>query len=173
MNGMTQRRRQKFWRLFGTIYALLLIGVAALYVFDPELTATDKLLALLIVVGAPALAFGLAAGPLWRQSQNRLLLVVGAAVAVAVAVVVTIVTWGFALPVIAVLVALAIADVNVALRPSGVDAQLPRYAVLAAAVAVLAALVGLIVPLALLALAVIVAVVAWRLVHRARLRPRA
>ena len=168
---MTRRARPTFWRGFAAIYALLLMGVAALYVFDPDMTATEKLLGLLIVVAAPALAFALAAGPLWRQSQNRLLLVVGAAVAVAVAVVVTIATWGLALPVIAILVALAIADVNVALVLSGVDAKLPRYAVLAAAVAVLAALVGLILPLALLALGICVVAVAWRLVRRPRLRP--
>jgi uncharacterized membrane protein len=170
---VTLGARPTFWRVFAAAYALLLTGVAALYVFDPDMTASEKLLGLLIVVAAPAVAFALAAGPLWRRSQNRLLLLVGATVAVAVAVVVTIVTWGLALPVIAILVALAIADVNVALVLSGVHAKLPRYAVLAAAVAVLAALVGLIVPLAILGLGICIAVVVWRLVRRPRLRPGA
>ena len=160
-----------FWRVLAAIYALVLVGVAALYVFDPDMTATEKLLGLLIVVAAPALAFALAAGPLWRQSQNRLLLVIGAAAALVVAVVITVATWGLALPVTAALVALAIADVNVALLLSGVDAKLPRYAVLVAGLAVLAAIVGLIVPFAFLALGVCVGVVGWSLVRRRRLRP--
>jgi hypothetical protein len=156
------RRQRAVWIGISALYALLLLGAAIIFLLDPGLDTHDKLVGIGAVVGIPALAYGVALAPLWRESRSRVALAGGGAIALVTAVLIAIATFGVGFPLSVILVVVAIADAERALALSGVAGKSKLF-VLLAAVAALGALVGLVLPLALLAAVAAVAFAVWKL----------
>ena len=113
-------RRRQIRIALSLLYVLLLLGIALVYLLDPELTTDDKLVTAIGISAFPAAAFAAVAVPLLRGSSNRAALIAGAVLALAAASLQLMLTWGVSLPVSAVLIVLAFAATNRAAAVGGV-----------------------------------------------------
>jgi hypothetical protein len=103
-------RRKQVWLALSVVYLLILVAVALWYLLDPNLSTDDKVLTSVGVAAIPAAAFVAATVPLWRNWRNRTVLVAAALFALFAAWFQLMLTFGFALPLSAVLVAVAYLD---------------------------------------------------------------
>jgi hypothetical protein len=103
-------RRKQVWLVLSVVYLLILVATALWYLLDPELSTDDKVLTSVGVAAIPATAFVAATVPLWRNSRNRAALVAAELFALFAAWFQLMLTFGFALPLSAVLIAVAYLD---------------------------------------------------------------
>jgi hypothetical protein len=157
-------RRKRLWVALSVVYVLVLLGIGLWYVLTPGLAAEDKVIAGLGVSALPAMAFVAVVVPLLRGSENRVALVGGAALATLASFFQLMLTFGFALPLSAVLLGLAVSAFNRAARNS----QMPASRRLVALGAVLALCLG-IAPITVVV--IVAAAVVW-ILSKACWRPR-
>ena len=145
---------------------MLLVGAVGVAT-DGEMSVREKVAVEVAVVGVAALAYAIALTALVRAAPNRALLIGAAAFALMVAFWVGLVTLGIGFPVSAVLLLVAIGDLDRAFTLSGFRGT-RRVVAFIAALAVIAAFAGLALPVVLAVAAAAVAVGAWKLLFRGR-----
>ena len=94
------------------LYLAVLLAIGLWYALDGSLSMEDKILTTVGVAALPAVAFIAAVVPLFRNSENGVLLAGGMVLAVWAAFFQLMLTFGFALPLSLVLLGVAVADAN-------------------------------------------------------------
>jgi hypothetical protein len=155
------RRRTWVWAALSALYVGVHLALVPVYLLDHESGLEDRVLGAVGVGAFPAVAFVAAAVPLLRDSKNGLAFAVGALLAVAAAFLQGMLTFGFALPLTLVLLALAAVDGNRAAKLLGIGNG-GKVMLLAIALALITA-PTISFELALVAGAVIVAIGIWKL----------
>jgi hypothetical protein len=162
------RRRRLVWGVIGGLFGLALLAIAIADLTDADASRHEKAVSFVAVVVVPAVAFAVGFIPLWREARSRVVLAAAGICAVLAALFVALISWGFLLPLSAVLVVVGIANVNRALQLSGLRTK-RRLFVLIAILFAGGAVLGLTLPLALLGVLVAVVVLGWNLGRRRRL----
>jgi hypothetical protein len=152
----------KRWWALCSVYGVVLVTFGVLIARQSETTAKELVVEEVLIVGVPAIVFALCAALLWGESSNRFALVGGAIVAALVGCLVVMATWGFALPIAAGLIAVAIGNLDRAADVSGLRAS-RRFLGFAVALTVSGAAMGLLLPLAILVAVIGLALTGWKL----------
>jgi riboflavin transporter FmnP len=111
--------RTRIWIGGGAVYVAVYVAIAWWYVGDPDLPLDEKVAATVGVAVLPAIAFVAGAVPLVRRSRSVVALVIGAAVTAVAAFAQLLLTFGFSLPLSAILLGLAVADASRAAAVAG------------------------------------------------------
>jgi hypothetical protein len=157
--------RGRWVAIYGVYGAVVLLyAVVIALEADSVRTRVGEAVAFAVV---PAVVFVACALPLQRGWRSRVLLVIVALLGLVAGFVLAAASWGAALPLSFGLWALAVADLEHALRLSGVIGG-SRVLVVGAVLVVAGAFAGLAAPVAAVALVAGVAVVAWKLVSTRR-----